>query len=157
MPLLAPPPPWRPGFSGVLTLFLFCLCLAAFAEEPKLPNYFTRSLKTEDGLPDNAVTAVCQTRDGYLWLGTYGGLARFDGVRFVVFNSAGSPGLQSDRVTSLFEDGHGALWIGHERGDLTCYRDGKFESLDVHETGVRRKIPAISADSDGHVWMLNEE
>ncbi len=157
MHLFAPGAAWRPIGPVIFTCWLFCLCLAAFADEPKLPNYFTRSLQTEDGLPDNAVTAVIQTRDGYLWLGTYGGLARFDGVRFVVFNSAGSPGLQSDRVTSLFEDAHGTLWIGHERGDLTRYRAGKFESLEVHETGVRRKIPAISADPDGDIWMLNEE
>ena len=118
---------------------------------------FSRSWKTEDGLPDNAVTAVVQTRDGYLWVGTYGGLVRFDGAHFTVFNSANTPALQSDRVTSLFEDAKGTLWIGHERGDLTRYRDGKFESQNVHETGVRRKIPAIGADADGDIWMLNEE
>jgi signal transduction histidine kinase/ligand-binding sensor domain-containing protein len=138
-------------------LLLFFAGAARGAETSPLPHYFARSWKTENGLPDNAVTAVLQTRDGYLWLGTYGGLVRFDGVRFTVFNSASTPGLQSDRVTSLFEDAKGALWIGHERGDLTCYQDGKFESLAVHETGVRRKIPAIGADKAGDIWMLNEE
>ena len=133
------------------------LGFAAGAGESQLPNFFPRSWKTEEGLPDNAVTAVVQTRDGYLWVGTYGGLARFDGVHFKVFNSAGTPALQSDRVTSLFEDAQGTLWIGHERGDLTCYRDGKFEAQAVHETGARRKITAIGADQDGDIWMLNEE
>ncbi|MEI9865987.1 MAG: two-component regulator propeller domain-containing protein [Limisphaerales bacterium] len=138
-------------------MLVFCLGFIAKADETKSPSYFPRSWKTDNGLPDNAVTAVVQTHDGYLWIGTYGGLVRFDGVHFTVFNSASTPGLQSDRVTSLYEDAHGALWIGHERGDLTCYRNGKFESQDVHETGVRRKIPAISADQAGDVWMLNEE
>ena len=147
----------RQGVRRIFTLLFFCGCLGAGADESKLPNYFPRSWKTENGLPDNAVAAVVQTRDGYLWLGTYGGLVRFDGVRFTVFNSASTPGLQSDRVTSLFEDVTGALWIGHERGDLSRYAAGKFESLDVHETGVRRKIPAISADANGDIWMLNEE
>ena len=64
----------------------------AGAAESGPPNYFLRSWKTDDGLPDNAVTAVVQTREGYLWLGTYAGLARFDGARFVVFNSAQEPG-----------------------------------------------------------------
>ncbi len=141
----------------ILILLVFCLGFIAKADETKSPSYFPRSWKTDNGLPDNAVTAVVQTHDGYLWIGTYGGLVRFDGVHFTVFNSASTPGLQSDRVTSLYEDAHGALWIGHERGDLTCYRNGKFESQDVHETGVRRKIPAISADQAGDVWMLNEE
>jgi signal transduction histidine kinase/ligand-binding sensor domain-containing protein len=122
-----------------------------------LPNYFLRSWKTEAGLPDNAVTAAVQTRDGYLWLGTYGGLARFDGARFVVFNSAQDAGLQSDRITSLSEAPDGALWIGHERGDVTRYRDGVFESKNLRETGVRRKISASGTDATGEVWLLNEE
>ena len=136
------------------------LCLACFglrAAPPPLPSYFPRVWQTEDGLPDNAVSAVVQTRDGYVWLGTYGGLTRFDGVRFTVFNSANEPELQSDRITSLFEDASGTLWIGHERGDLTCYRNGKFESQPVRETGIRRKISAIGADEAGDVWMLSEE
>jgi len=147
----------RQNARPLFALLFICLCLAIPADEPKLPHYFPRSWKTENGLPDNAVTTVVQTRDGYLWAGTYGGLVRFDGVRFTVFNSASTPGLQSDRVTSLFEDAQGALWIGHERGDLTCYRNGKFESLEVHESGVRRKIPAIGADAEGDIWMVNEE
>ena len=48
------------------------------------PNYFIRSWQSEAGLPQNKVTAVVQTHDGYLWVGTYSGLARFDGVRFTV-------------------------------------------------------------------------
>ena len=150
----------RPTFKSLaahlLALGIFCIRLAA-AQEPGLPNYFPRSWKTENGLPDNAVTAAMQTRDGYLWLGTYGGLVRFDGVHFKVFNSASTPGLQSDRVTSLYEDTLGTLWIGHERGDLTRYRTGKFESLAAHETGVRRKISALAEDQEGEIWMLNEE
>jgi len=153
----APGLAWAQCFRRIFALLLFCISLVAGAGEPELPNYFPRSWKTENGLPDNAVAAVVQTRDGYLWIGTYGGLVRFDGVRFTVFNSASTPGLQSDRVTSLFEDAQGALWIGHERGDLTRYSDGQFESLAVHETGVRRKISAIGADQDGDIWMLNEE
>ena len=121
------------------------------------PDYFLRTWKTDQGLPGNSVTAITQTRDGYLWLATYGGLARFDGVRFTVYSSANTPALQSDRLTSLFEDPQGDLWIGHERGDLTRYHDGKFESLTFHTPGAHRKISAINVDETGEVWMLNEE
>ena len=145
------------ALGGGLLLLLIFGCLAVPGAEARKPHYFQRSWKTENGLPDNAVSAVEQTRDGYLWIGTYGGLVRFDGVHFRVFNSASTPGLQSDRVTSLYEDAGGTMWIGHERGDLTGYRDGKFEPLEVHETGVRRKIPAIGADQAGDIWMLSEE
>jgi signal transduction histidine kinase/ligand-binding sensor domain-containing protein len=148
---------WVQCCRKVFILLPILLGFGAGAGESQSPNYFPRSWKTEDGLPDNAVTAVVQTHDGYLWAGTYGGLARFDGAHFTVFNSASTPALQSDRVTSLFEDAKGTLWIGHERGDLTCYHDGQFEAQTVHETGARRKITAIGADQDGDIWMLNEE
>lgn len=140
-------------------LFFSCCfsLLAADAIGTDQEDYFLRPWRTDDGLPDNAITAIVQTHDGYLWIGTYGGLARFDGTRFVVFNSANEPGLQSDRITSLYEDPNGVLWIGHERGDLTCYRNGVFEPQTERETGVRRKISAIGVDGSGATWMLNEE
>jgi len=75
--------------------------------------------QTEDGLPEHSVTAIVQTRDGYLWFGTYNGLVRFDGVRFKIFDTSNTPQLTSSRVTSLLEDAEGNLWIGHETGDLT--------------------------------------
>ena len=148
-----------PGWSWacVLALLAAGTLLAADAAEPAVPKFFVRSWKTDSGLPGNVVTAIVQTRDGYLWVGTYGGLARFDGVRFTVFNTANTPELQNDRITSLYEDAQGILWIGHERGDLTSYRNGKFDSLGIYETGVRRKISAINADENGDIWMLNDD
>jgi ligand-binding sensor domain-containing protein/signal transduction histidine kinase len=146
---------WR--WICILVLLVSGLNVAAGTVESATPRYFVRSWKTDSGLPGNVVTAIVQTRDGYLWIGTYGGLARFDGVRFTVFNTANTPELQSDRITSLYEDAQGILWIGHERGDLTSYRDGKFESLGIQESGVRRKISAINADEAGDIWMLNDD
>lgn len=136
---------------------MFFALVAAKAAEPGLASYFLRSWKTDDGLPDNAVTAITQTGDGYLWMGTYGGLVRFDGKRFTVFSSASEPELQSDRITGLYEDPKGVLWIGHERGDVTCYQGGKFTAQKVREIGVRRKIIRIATDDAGDIWMLNEE
>src|SRR6266699_2428472 len=81
-------------------------------------SYRIRSWKAEDGLPQNSVTSILQTRDGYLWLGTFNGMARFDGVQFKVLEPGNTPGLPSNRILSLFEDGRGALWIGTEEGEL---------------------------------------
>src|SRR6516165_8933378 len=72
----------------------------------------------ESGLPQNTVRDVLQTRDGYLWVATLDGLARFDGVRFTVFNKANSPGLSSNRILALYEDRQGDLWIGLDDGGL---------------------------------------
>ena len=138
-------------------LLLLGSLAASPAQDTATTRYFCRVWRTDNGLPDNAVTAVVQTRDGYLWVGTYGGLARFDGMRFKVFNSANTPELQSDRITSLYEDQTGKLWIGHEHGDVTSMLDGNFTAQQARETGVRRKAAALGADTSGDVWMLNEE
>ena len=67
-------------------------------------------------LPQVTIRASTQTRDGYLWIGTYKGLIRFDGVRSVTFDLANTPGLSSDGVSLLYEDSLGDLWIGTDDG-----------------------------------------
>ncbi len=120
------------------------------------PNYLIRSWQVENGLPQNKVTAVVQTRDGYLWLGTYSGLARFDGVHFTVFDGNNTPELRSSRVTSLCEGTDDTLWIGDESGQVTQYKDGKFKSVPFHPGWSGGKIYDIATDESGDVWLLNE-
>jgi ligand-binding sensor domain-containing protein len=67
-------------------------------------QYLHTAWTTENGLPQNSVNAIVQTRDGYLWLGTFGGLARFDGVRFTTFDTGNTPVLKGTRIISLYED-----------------------------------------------------
>ncbi|TAL02923.1 MAG: hypothetical protein EPO07_06790, partial [Verrucomicrobia bacterium] len=121
------------------------------------PHFIIRSWYAEDGLPQNAVTAGVQTRDGYLWLGTYTGLVRFDGVRFVVFNDNNTPALKNNRITSLFEAADGTLWIGHETGDVTQFKAGRFEAVPVRAQWNGRKIFSIGADDSGEIWLLNSD
>jgi len=121
-----------------------------------LPGYFTRTWRTEDGLPNDAVSDIVQTRDGYLWLATYDGLARFDGVTFTRFDSSTTPEMHSTRVTSLFEDAEGNLWIGYETGELTRYRDGHFYTTEFRAPWEQKKIQSIRADAAGDIWLLND-
>ncbi|MBA3247242.1 MAG: hypothetical protein H0T63_04075, partial [Pyrinomonadaceae bacterium] len=81
----------------------------------------------DTGLPQNSVYAITQTRDGYLWLATLDGLARFDGVRFTVFNKSNSPGIINNRFISLFETAGGDLWAGTEESGAARLRGGRFE------------------------------
>ena len=112
---------------------------------------------TEDGLPQNTVTAIVQTRDGYLWIGTYSGLARFDGLRFTVFDDNNSPGLASSRITSLFEADDGTLWIGHETGEVSSYRAGQFQTAKVTAKWSGGKIHDLATDAVGDLWLLNAD
>ena len=120
-------------------------------------QYFVHLWQTEDGLPQNAITAIVQTRDGYIWLGTYAGLVRFDGVRFVLFDSSTTAAMKSSRVTSLYEDSSGALWIGHETGEVTQYREGRFQTMPPMGAGKARKVFAIGEDEEGDVWQMDDE
>jgi ligand-binding sensor domain-containing protein len=89
-------------------------------------DYLVDGWGTENNLPSSTVTAVAQTPDGYLWVGTYDGLARFDGARFVTFDPANTPELSQPRIQDLFLDVQGTLWINTFRGGLTSYRNGIF-------------------------------
>lgn len=126
---------------------------AANAAAAGAPGYFFDHWPAADGLEINSVTAIVQTRDGYLWLGTYNGLMRFDGVRFTVFSSSNTRELHNSRVTALFEDDSGALWIGHETGDLTQYRGGQFHPVHLAFDWVGGPVVAISMDDHGELWL----
>jgi signal transduction histidine kinase/ligand-binding sensor domain-containing protein len=109
----------------------------------------------DSGLPQNDVRTIVQTRDGYLWVGTLDGLARFDGVRFTVFNKGNSPGLSGNHATALYEDREGALWIGLGDGGLSRYHLGKFSALTTRD-GLPGLFPwTITADERGKVWLWN--
>jgi ligand-binding sensor domain-containing protein/signal transduction histidine kinase len=142
---------WR---HGMMTLGVFIVSIL-FARADA-PNYFIRTWQVEDGLPQNKVTAVVQTRDGYLWLSTYNGLARFDGVSFTVFDDNNTPELRSSRITSLCEAEDGALWIGDESGQITQYKEGRFKAVPFHPAWTGGKIYGIATDADHDVWVLNE-
>jgi len=118
-------------------------------------GYLIRGWQTEDGLPQSTVVAITQTRDGYLWVGTLAGLARFDGLHFQTFDVANTPCMRDERITSLFEDSRGTLWIGHESGDVTCYRAGRFEAF---SRGLHpgERVYAIAEDNHGTVWLVRQ-
>jgi len=89
-------------------------------------GYLIDGWDTEQGLPDDFVTSIVQTPDGYLWIGTYNGLARFDGSRFVTFQPGNTPQLGHERIMKLFVDAQGTLWINTYDGSLTTWRNGVF-------------------------------
>ena len=86
-----------------------------------------------DGLPQNTVLALAATRDGYLWMGTYEGAARFDGVRFTVFNPGTTTGIGNSLVTSLLERRDGDLWLGTYGGGVSRLSGGRFTPYSVKE------------------------
>jgi diguanylate cyclase (GGDEF)-like protein len=107
----------------------------------------------EDGLPQSSVNAVAQDGEGYLWLATYGGLARFDGVRFEVFAHADHPHLPSDRLLSLATDAAGTLWVGTERSGLTALEDGLATLFEPADGRPLDGVEALDAGPSGNLWI----
>jgi signal transduction histidine kinase/ligand-binding sensor domain-containing protein len=128
---------------------LYCREIASKDNTP----YLHRTWTTENGLPQNSITSIVQTQDGYLWLGTFGGLAHFDGVEFTVFNTVTTAGIKSDRVRALYEDAQGDLWIGTEHGGLTRYHRGVFTNYSLHEGLPSTSVLSIAGDAGGDLWI----
>ena len=100
------------------------LLLSLKGEEP---NYVLRSWKATEALPQNSIDAIEETPDGYLWLGTRRGLARFDGVNFTHFGL--SDGLNGGSIVDLLDDGRGSLWMASFGGGLSQFKDGKITTF----------------------------
>ena len=111
-----------------LSLMLALGC-ATPASAQAFENYTTRVWQTQDGLPQQTVQAVTQAQDGFLWIGTTGGLLRFDGSHFVPFERANTPAFKENSVFSLMTGKDGTLWIGTEGGGLIRMRDGQFRQF----------------------------
>src|SRR6185295_10683503 len=146
------------------TLASAWLALCCFpTEATAAPNNFLRAgsrytidvWETDDGLPQNSVITMTQTRDGYLWLGTLNGLVRFDGFRFTVFDQNNTPELNSSRIVKLFEDSHGDLWVGTENAGVALIKDGRVTSAPQIGQGQERRLSAACEDSNGAVWLYS--
>jgi len=137
----------------ISTLGFVCL-LTPFAQaQPAESEWVTESWQADTGLPHSSITALAQTLDGYLWLGTSNGLVRFDGVRFTTFRAMDHPGLRSNRILSLFVNSKGELWAGTEDGGVAIYHDGIFASLTMSEGLPSDAVLSVGEDKTGTMWV----
>ncbi|MCW3103688.1 MAG: hypothetical protein JWO09_2128 [Bacteroidetes bacterium] len=121
-----------------ITVFILLLCIYAdaqvvpFISEKSLSpseKYSVQSWTTENGLPQNSINDIAQTRDGYLWLATFDGLVRFDGIRFTTFSTGNTPALKTNGIKKLFTDNEGRLWIISADGNLALFYKNKFTAI----------------------------
>src|SRR6185503_4914386 len=147
--------PWlsRRRIAPVIALLLTSAPVLALDPARAITQYRYEAWNTREGLPQSSVESLLQTRDGYLWLGTQEGLARFDGQRFVVFDRSNTRELHHNRVLSLHQDAAGALWIGTEGGGLTRLRDGVFQSFGMQDGLPGNRVRVLASDRDGTVWV----
>jgi len=140
-----------PAVAGLLLIGARLVCALDAAKA--VSQYSLVAWQTEGGLPHNRVQAIAQTPDGYLWLATQEGLARFDGVRFTVFDRHGTAAMNANDVETLFVSRDGSLWVGVYGGTLLRYRDGAFSSYSSREGLSLTTISALAEDAAGDLWI----
>lgn len=130
-----------------LLLGLVTCCSAIVARA----DYRLDNWTTDQGLPQNSVYSIVQTRDDYLWMATLDGLVRFDGARFTVFNKSNSPGISNNRFVYLFEDGNGDLWAGTEQSGIVRLHEGRFTSYGLEDGLPSLRVVWLAGDSNSNV------
>ncbi len=140
------------SFHQILAALLFICVASAAALEPATPlaGYARQSWVMENGLPQNTVQALAQTRDGFIWLGTEVGLVRFDGNSFVIFDQNSKPALPGSDVQCLLATPDGALWIGTTDG-LAQLRNGAISVFTTADGLPSNSIRSLLPGSEGQI------
>lgn len=119
------------------------------------PAHKLQQWTTRDGLPQNSVNAIVQGPDGYLWLGTFGGLVRFDGTRFTLVERTDAAGRRHvDRVLSLAFGPDGSLWIGTQNAGLIRRKDGQYDVFTTADGLPADRVTSLGTTPAGEVWVV---
>lgn len=140
----------------MLVLFFFLIgyspAIFSLDQQKNISQYLIDSYSTADGLPQNSILSIVQTDDGYLWMGTYEGLVRYNGLDFETFNKKNVSNIKNNSISSLCKDSKNRLWIGTPDG-LICYRNEKFVRYSVEDGLVGNFILKIYEDSNKKIWI----
>jgi ligand-binding sensor domain-containing protein/signal transduction histidine kinase len=139
--------------------FVFFLAMQLDAVTQRtLPDGYTRRVwQTQDGLPENTVQAFAQTPDHYLWIGTSGGLVRFDGARFVVFDRGNTPEIHENSIFCLTVSRDGSLWAGTDGGGLLRYQNGVFRAYSAAGGLTNAFVRAVYEDREATLWAGTDD
>lgn len=140
------------GGTGILLLAALLVAPGVQAEGTRRSLSEMSLTSWPDGLPQNTVPVLLQDRLGYLWIGTYGGLVRFNGITFAVHDRSQYPDLPSNSILSLHEDSSGAIWIG-TRGGVAILKDGRVASFSLNSSLPDRQVLALAGDGSSGVWI----
>jgi ligand-binding sensor domain-containing protein/signal transduction histidine kinase len=116
-------------------------------------QYTRRIWRVQDGLPEDTVQAIQQSPDGYLWIGTTGGLVRFDGSHFRLYDHATTPALADNSVFCVLSARDGSLWIGTDGGGLVHFKDGIFHAYTQAGGLTNGFVRSLIEDNQGRIWI----
>lgn len=118
-------------------------------------KYVVKNWNSNSGLPQNSINRLIQDKNGYIWLSTYGGLVRFDGINFKTYTAREYPVLQSDRINSLFIDSKNNLWISNELGKLIIFDGKTFTDITNKISDSHLNIFQFAEDSKGNFYLCS--
>jgi len=127
--------------------------LLMYVIRPAHAQYGFENWTVDNGLPENEIRGITQTPDGYLWIATLNGLARFDGVRMTVFTRK-TRGLSSNQFGTILQGRSGDLWIDTVVNGLVRYHDGSFRAYGMQQ-GIPGDINGLADDDSGNLWLLS--
>jgi signal transduction histidine kinase/ligand-binding sensor domain-containing protein/CheY-like chemotaxis protein/HPt (histidine-containing phosphotransfer) domain-containing protein len=144
----------RMWVSGLFAVFFMVLGGQALALDPSLKTsqYILDQWQIPEGLPQNAALSIARTPDGYLWIATQEGLARFDGMRFVVFDRSNEIAIPNNLILVLHVDRAGRLWIGTQDG-MAVFENGHFKPYNAVAALAHVPILSILEDHAGRLWV----
>ncbi|MBR6753522.1 MAG: HD domain-containing protein [Clostridia bacterium] len=141
----------RYSILSLVLIFLFLIpAHISLAENTEETPYVTTIYNERNGLPTGEANAICQTQDHYVWIGSYGGLVRYDGTTFRNFSQEGK--FPSSSVRSLFEDSQGRLWIGTNDAGLFLFENDSFTHIPEEGDPVFLSVRDIAEDQQGRIW-----
>lgn len=159
---------WLVRFVAVVACAGMALCCAraAVAEPQRMGDVLDLQARSsvrhygyDEGLPQASVNAILRTHDGFLWLGTFGGLLRFDGSEFRVYRATGETGANSiadgpssERILALYEDARHRLWIGTQEAGVNLFENGRFRRLPV--CGNSCQVNDIVSVDGRNIWVI---
>ncbi len=139
------------GLTGMM-LLLSSWTAAALDPSRQLTQYVTDNWQIQHGMPNDKVQALARTPDGYLWIGTLEGLARFDGVRFVVLDRTNTAEMVSANIHALLVDSRGRLWVGTQIG-LMVLENGQLRMYQGMQGLAEADVQTLTEDKDGRLWV----
>ncbi len=119
----------------------------------EMRDFTVRTWSKADGLPNGSVSVILQTEDGYIWVGTAAGLARFDGLKFTHIALPSGVSASHPAITALCEDARGALWIGTESSGLFRWQDERVEHFGAADGLLDNAVTSLTLDSAGCLWI----
>jgi PAS domain S-box-containing protein len=134
----------------VILVAMVCAGTVLALEPAREPTWHAvDNWRQPQGLPQNSVVSILRTRDGYLWVGSKGGLSRFDGVRFTTFDDRNKNQLRENEIWALVEGPDSSLWIGTYGGGISRLKDGKFTIYTTRDGLTNDFVTSLCEDEQG--------